>query len=106
MSRLRAPALLAVSVSISLLAAFAAAGSSGATTPPSTPASTETIGTDASGSASVSSPPEEGPLGIVDEEVLIDVRERVDRFAFHGHYGRCRGRGCFVCHACAEIGPA
>ena len=72
MSRLRAPALLAVSVSISLLAALAVAGSSGATTPPSTPATTETIGTDASGSASVSSPPEEGPVGIVDEEVLID----------------------------------
>ena len=72
MSRLRAPALLAVSSSISLLAAFAVAGSSGATTPPSTPATTETIGTDASGSASVSSPPEEGPVGVVDEEVLID----------------------------------
>ena len=71
MSRLHAPALVAVGVSISLLAALAVAGSSGAT-PPSTPATTETIGTGAGGSARVSSPPEESPVGIVDEEVSID----------------------------------
>jgi pimeloyl-ACP methyl ester carboxylesterase len=34
--------------------------------------STETVETDAGGSANVSSPPEEGPVAIVDEEVLID----------------------------------
>src|SRR5262245_14605542 len=71
MPRLRAPALLAVSVLISVLAAVAVAGSSGATTPPTTPVATETVGTDASGSANAASPLE-GPVGIVDEEVLVD----------------------------------
>ena len=71
MSRQRAPALLAVCVSISLLAALAVAGSSGATTPPSSPATTATSG-QRDRVRHVSSPPAEGPWasargGIVDD---------------------------------------